>query len=235
MAGPRRLRLDDPPVEVTVRRSAAARRLTLTVPAGGEGPRLTAPPGAREAEIRLFLLRQSDWLRAALERAPEARPVAPGARLPVAGRPLLIEARPGRRRPPAVEADRLVLAGPGAAGPRIAAWLKLRARAALAEAAHRHSAALGAAPGRLTLRDTRGRWGSCNRTGDLSFSWRLAMAPPEVLDYVAAHEAAHLVEMNHGPRFWALVERLRPDWRARRDWLKREGPGLMLWRFTAPD
>ncbi len=233
MAGPRRLRLDDPPVEVTVRRSAAARRITLTVPATGEGPRLTAPKAAREAELRLFLVRQADWLRAALERAPAPRMVAPGAALPVSGRLLTVEARPGPRRPPAIEGERLALSGAGAAGPRIAAWLKMRARAALAEAAHRHAATLGAKPGRLSLRDTKGRWGSCTSRGDLSFSWRLAMAPPEVLDYVAAHEAAHLIEMNHGPRFWALVEKISPDWRRSRDWLKREGAALHLWRFEA--
>ena len=81
------------------------------------------------------------------------------------------------------------------------------------------------------MKDTKGRWGSCSSAGNLNFSWRLAMAPPEVLDYVAVHEAAHLREMNHGSRFWALVETLRPDWRRRRDWLKRHGGELQSYRF----
>jgi hypothetical protein len=84
---------------------------------------------------------------------------------------------------------------------------------------------------RITLRDTRSRWGSCTADGALMYSWRLILAPPSVLDYVAAHEAAHLVEMNHSARFWALVERLCPDWQAERAWLRREGAALQAWRF----
>lgn len=225
------LRQEDLGVEVAIRRSARARRLTLTVPGSGEPPRLTAPPGVPEAELRMFLMRQTDWLRAALARAPAAVLVANGAQIPVAGRPLRIETRPGRRRPPRIEGDALVIDGSGAPGPRVAAWLKERARAALLPIAAEAAEALGARMGRVTLRDQKGRWGSCTARGDLSFSWRLAMAPHGALDYVAAHEAAHLLEMNHGPRFWALVTRLRPDWKRQRDWLKREGSGLHRYRF----
>lgn len=229
------IRLESIDRPVTLRRSARARRITLTAPHDGGPPRLTAPPQASLSEIRMFLLRQEDWLRDALARAPQPVEVRPGARLPVAGRMRLVMTMPGARRPPALDGDRLVLQGgdPTAAGPRIEAWLKERARAELTAIARACAAELGASPGRITLRDTRGRWGSCASSGNLSFSWRLAMAPPETLDYVAAHEAAHLLEMNHGPRFWELVERLRPGWRRQRDWLRREGPGLMLYRFGA--
>lgn len=233
--GSTRLRLDDPETEVVVRRAPRARRLTLTVPQTGGAPRLTAPPSAPEAELRLFLLRHADWLRAALERAPDAIAVHPGAALPVAGRLLTVEAAAGPRRAPWIEADRLILQGRGAAGPRLAAWLKERARAALFPIVETCAAALGAEARSVTLRDQRGRWGSCTTRGDLSFSWRLAMAPHSALDYVAAHEAAHLIEMNHGPRFWALVERLRPAWRREREWLKREGPALHRYRFDDGD
>ena len=85
----------------------------------------------------------------------------------------------------------------------------------------------------VSLRDTRSRWGSCSAQGRLSFSWRLAMAPPEVLDYVAGHEAAHLVEMSHGQRYWEVVERIMPDYRRHRAWLKREGRKLHGFRFEA--
>jgi predicted metal-dependent hydrolase len=91
---------------------------------------------------------------------------------------------------------------------------------------------LGLPFGRVTLRDTRSRWGSCTSAGDLMFSWRLIMAPSAVLDYVVAHEVAHLAEMNHSDRFWAQVERLFPDHAAPRAWLRRNGAGLHAWDFT---
>jgi predicted metal-dependent hydrolase len=92
---------------------------------------------------------------------------------------------------------------------------------------------LGRQAAAVSLRDARSRWGSCSAQGRLSFSWRLAMAPPEVLDYVAGHEAAHLVEMNHGPRYWEAVEKIMPDYRRHRAWLKREGRKLHGFRFEA--
>jgi predicted metal-dependent hydrolase len=90
---------------------------------------------------------------------------------------------------------------------------------------------LGRRFSRLSLRDTRSRWGSCSSRGGLSYSWRLILAPPDVLDYVAAHEVAHLAEMNHSPAFWALVARLCPGYQAPRGWLRREGAGLHRYRF----
>jgi predicted metal-dependent hydrolase len=110
-------------------------------------------------------------------------------------------------------------------------FLKALARDRLAQCVARYTAALDVSHKALTLRDTRSRWGSCTSEGRLMFSWRLAMAEPDVLDYVAAHEVAHLVHMDHSPAFWAVVEKLRPDWREARDWLRREGPGLHAIRF----
>lgn len=173
-----RLRLDDLDIDVSIRRSSRARRLTLTVPQTGAPPRLTAPPGIAEAELRMFLLRQSDWLRAAMARAPAPVAIACGARLPVAGRMVELETRPGRRRAPRLEGGKLVVEGPGAPGPRVAAWLKERARASVLPIAAEAARALGVRHGRISVRDQRGRWGSCTSAGDLSFSWRLAMAPP---------------------------------------------------------
>ena len=88
------------------------------------------------------------------------------------------------------------------------------------------AAALGVHPTGLAIRDPRTRWGSCSSRGTLSFSWRLVLAPPEVLRYVAVHEVCHLVEPNHQPQFWALVERLLPGWREQRTWLRRHGSSL---------
>jgi len=230
---PTELELARPPVRVALRRSTRAQRFTLSVGQADGQVRLTLPARAGLDEARAFLERQTDWLTAAIERSPPPIPLTVGDALPFRGRQVVLTTEPGPRRAPRVQDGRLLVRGPAEEAPaRALAFCKAQARAALAPAAHRYAEAVDRTPTRITLRDTRSRWGSCSSTGALSFSWRLIMAPPEVLDYVAAHEAAHLVEMNHGPRFWALVERLDPDWRDRRDWLRRHGARLQRVRFS---
>ena len=114
---------------------------------------------------------------------------------------------------------------------RIATFLKQAARVHLSGACDTHARALGLSYGRISLRDTRSRWGSCSTQGNLMFSWRLIMAPPQVLDYVAAHEVAHLVEMNHSAAYWAVVARVFPDHKAPRRWLRDQGATLHRYRF----
>jgi predicted metal-dependent hydrolase len=229
------LTLDEPPIRVRLRVTAQARRFTLRIESGGGGAVLTLPPGVPLSEAQLFLRRQSDWLSRALARTPQPVAVGAGTRLPVAGEEVEVCLVDGPRRAPRLEPGRLVLTGQAGSlpGPRVAAFLKARARDALVPAAQRYAGALGRRPRGVALRDTRSRWGSCSAAGRLSFSWRLAMAPPEVMDYVAAHEAAHLVEMNHGARYWEIVERLVPDYGIHRTWLKREGRRLHGFRFGA--
>jgi hypothetical protein len=227
--------LDNPDISVRLRVSRQARRFTLRLEPAGDGAVLTLPPGVPRAEARMFLMRQSDWLVRALARQPGRVVVGDGTSLPVAGDAVEIHMIEGPRRAPRLEDGRLILSGPAArgvpAGPRVAAFLKSRARDALVPAARHYCGLLGRQPAAVTLRDTRSRWGSCTAQGRLSFSWRLAMAPPEVLDYVAAHEAAHLLEMNHGPRYWAVLERIMPDYHPRRAWLKSEGRKLHGFQF----
>lgn len=214
---------------VTPRRSARARRMTLRVGRADGAVSLTLPPGIGAAEARAFVEGHAGWIARQVAAAPAPRRVAVGSTLPVEGRELPVVAGAGR-------AARLVggalAVPPERPGPRTAALLRHMARERLAEAATRHAGLLGRAPGRITLRDTRSRWGSCTGRGDLMFSWRLAMAPPEVLDYVAAHEAAHLEHMDHSPRFWACVGRLMPDYAPRRAWLRREGAALQAVDFS---
>lgn len=219
----------NPPIEVLLRPSARARRLSLRV-SGLDGRVTVSYPRGYPAPRALdFAREKQDWIRQQLSARPEEIPVAPGIALPIEGRVLRVESGTGR----AVRTDADVLWVPGRrAGPAVAAFLKLRARDRLAEAADRHAAALGRNYGRITLRDTRSRWGSCSSRGDLMFSWRLAMAPPDVLNYVAAHEVAHLAHMHHGPDFWAALGALFGDYRAQRAWLRREGATLHRYRFT---
>lgn len=225
--------LEDPPVRVRIIKNARARRFTLRLDSRGDGAVLTVPPGVPHRDSQAFVSRNADWLRRALSKQPDLVFVSDGSVVPVDGMPVRVEVFPGRRRPPVLDGERLILQGAGAEGPRIAAWLKLRARDALQPAAHAYARQLGRHVDRVALRDTRSRWGSCSTRGTLSFSWRLAMAPPAVQNYVAAHEAAHLVEMNHSAAYWAVVERIYPGWQVQRHWLHRHGRDLHRYRFEA--
>lgn len=218
--------------EVGLRRSGRARRLILTLSRATGAAVLTLPPRASLTEARNFAVARTDWLARTRARLPGPAVVQPGARLPVAG--AAVEIRAAAVRSCRMDDGVLLVPDSRAVGPAVAAWLREQAREALATACARHVAALSPGAGGMTgivLRDTRSRWGSCTAQGRLMFSWRLAMAPAGVLDYVAAHEVAHLAQMNHSPAFWAEVGRLMPDWTARRDWLRRNGAALQAWQF----
>jgi predicted metal-dependent hydrolase len=219
-----------PPIEITLRRSARTRRFSLRISRIDGRVTLTLPPRAREAEAMAFARGQEGWIRDALQALPQVGVVGMGTLVPVEGR--LLTLVPGAGRIVRVAGDALSVPGDAArAGVRAGAFLKALARTRLAAASDRYAAMVGCPFTRLTLRDPRSRWGSCTADGALMYSWRLVMAPPDVLDYVAAHEVAHLVEMNHSPAFWGVVARLRPDWQTQRDWLRGQGGALQSYRF----
>ncbi len=220
------------PVDVHLKRSRRTRRFSLRVSRLDGKVTLSIPLRAREADALDFLRGQEGWLRDTMAAMPEAAlaPVRPGATLPVEGRLLTLAVGSGR----AIREDGGTLFVPGdpaLVGARVGAWIKVLARDRLDEASARHAGTLGRRYTRLTLRDTRSRWGSCSPDGALMYSWRLIMAPPSVLDYVAAHEAAHLVQMNHSAAFWELVSQLCPDWKRERQWLHEQGQTLHRYRF----
>ncbi|MGB3554256.1 MAG: M48 family metallopeptidase, partial [Jannaschia sp.] len=170
------------------------------------------------------------WILRNVAAVPAPVVAAVGAFMPLGGRRTAVVEGSGRS---ARFVDGAIAVPDDArAGPRIRALLRTLARTHLTEAVDRHATNLGRRPGRLTLRDTRSRWGSCSSRGDLMFSWRLVMAPPEVLDYVAAHEVAHLAHMDHSARFWTQVEALFPEYAPRRAWLRREGAALHAVDFS---
>lgn len=226
------LSLDGHQVTVAVKRSARARRYTLRLRAAERDAVLTVPKRGSLAEATRFAERHAAWLMARLSRLPPQVEFADGASVPVRGVPHVIEHRPGARGTawietgPAGEA-KLVVAGEAPhVGRRVRDHLVRLARAELAAASARHASAVGRRIARITIRDARSRWGSCSASGRLSFSWRIVMAPPEVIDYLAAHEVAHLVHLDHSPRFWGLVAELCPGHAAARAWLKRHGASL---------
>ena len=216
----------EPPVEVELRRNARARRLTLRVASRDGRVTLTVPRGVSDRAALDFAQSKQDWLARHMAKLPAAAPLKLGDILPIEGQDVRLETE--RIRAPKREGDRLLVPTRYAERPgrAAAAFLKLLARERLAEASDAYSEALGRPYHRMTLRDPRTRWGSCSSAGALMYSWRLAMAPPDVLRYVAAHEVAHLQEMNHSPDFWAVVGRLMPDYARHRDWIKREGAVL---------
>ena len=222
-----------PPVVITLRRSERARRFSLRVSQHDGRVTLSLPTRAREAEAVAFAQAQEGWIRTALSRMPTFEGVGLGATIPVEGR--MVTLQPGSGRRLMMEGDALLVPGhSGQAGPRVAAFLKVMARERLSAASDHYASQLGRRVARITLRDTRSRWGSCTSDGALMYSWRLIMAPPRVLAYVAAHEVAHMVEMNHAPAFWAVVERLFPRWQTERAWLRSHGGALQGLRFDAP-
>jgi len=223
----------EPPVDVTLRRSARARRLSLRVSGLDGRVTLTVPRGVPERTAHSFLTEKEGWLRGHLAARPPRQAVRPGVRIPYRGR--LLAVLPGAGRAVRLGTEGITVPGPDAAfATRLRAFLIAEARTRLQAAAQHHTARLGRPFAGLALRDTRSRWGSCSAAGRLMFSWRLIMAPPEVLDYVAAHEVAHLAEMNHSSAFWAVVTRLCPGHAAPRAWLRAEGPGLHRYDFAAP-
>ncbi|WPZ35736.1 SprT family zinc-dependent metalloprotease [Thalassobaculum sp. OXR-137] len=223
---------DGTEIPVPVRRSARARRMLLRVDPVRGGPELVLPAGAKIDAARTFATKNLGWLRARLAHLPARTAFVSGATVPILGRPHLIRHRPDQRggvwrvEDPDGSVE-LHVSGTAEHLPRrLTDFLKGEARRTVGPRAKLHAEALGRKVGRVTVRDTATRWGSCSSRGDLSFSWRLVLAPEEVLDYVVAHEAAHLVEMNHSDRFWALVELLMPDYKRPRTWLKRHGSKL---------
>ena len=217
-------------VEVKVTRNSRARRYTLRVPQSG-GPVLTLPARGSLREAEAFLNRHRGWLERRLSAQPAATAMADGGLVPVRGVPHRIVHRPEPRLVTRAGIEDgvpvLLVGGETAHLPRrVGDFLRREARKDLEAAVALHAGRLGVRAAAITLRDTRSRWGSCSSRRSLSFSWRLIMAPPEILASLAAHEVAHMREMNHGPRFWRLVEELDPDWERSDKWLKRNGPAL---------
>jgi len=188
-----------------------------------------APSERKLKEAADFARAKLDWIASHLEAQPERVALEDGALIPLRGRPCKLSLEGPGRMATLIDGDPQILALPGAPETlpaRAIRALKKMAKSDLTEAVARHATTLNVTPARLSVKDTRTRWGSCSHQRNLSFSWRLVLAEPFVLDYVAAHEVAHILEMNHSRAFWETVERTYPDWRRARDWLKAHGPAL---------
>ena len=225
--------VDGEMVEVAVRISVRARNYRLSLPHAG-GPVLTVPSHGRWQEAQAFLNRQRAWLGARLQRAAKPVSFTRGAVIPLRGvdHRIVPTGRIRGRVEVAEDSGELTLLVPGEPAHRsrrLMDWLKEQAQIDLEKRVAVHARRLGVDYKSVAMRSQATRWGSCSTTGRLNFNWRLVLAPPFVLDYVAAHEVAHLVEMNHSDAFWATVEQTLPSMNRGRAWLKAHGRQLMVY------
>ncbi|WP_372781865.1 M48 family metallopeptidase [Phenylobacterium sp.] len=228
-------RLEVAGAAVTLRVNRRARRVSLRLDRTRREIVATAPTPRRLSEAAAFARERAVWIAERMAELPDATPVHPGMTIQVFGEPVRLEAGSGRARwTPASggEPARIAAMGEGEGYARaVILMLKKRALAVLTERSETYAAMLGVAPPQVAVADAKGRWGSCRpglRGGPASirYSWRLALAPFAVADYVAAHECAHLLELNHSPRFWAHVRALVGEAKPHRAWLRAEGARL---------
>jgi predicted metal-dependent hydrolase len=224
--------VDDAVYQVRLQRHRNARRYTLRVQAATREIVLTMPPRGNVRDAEAFATKHGAWIVSRLSRLPQPAPFRDGAVVPLHGEPHRIEHRPGERGTVWVElgddgSRTLCVAGetPHVAR-RVRDYLKREAKRELEAVSRGYAEQLGVKVVRVSVRDQASRWGSCSTTGVLSYSWRLILAPPFVLDYLAAHEVAHLVEMNHSRAFWRVVGRICPNMTRAKAWLDAHGADL---------
>ncbi len=188
---------------------------------------LVLPPAYSRIKAQAFLDEKQAWIAAQSQCFPPAIVLESGAVVPVLGRKVVIAHSGSVRGLPRWEEDRLIISGlEEQVALRVKRALIQRLGVFIAEKAAHYAHMLGCSYQRIMLKDTSSRWGSCSSQGSLAFCWKLVFAPPDVLDYVIAHEVAHLIEMNHSARFWWLVARLCPGFTHQRTWLKCHGVTL---------
>ncbi|MEL6748039.1 MAG: SprT family zinc-dependent metalloprotease [Pseudomonadota bacterium] len=229
---------------IALRFVPTARRMTLRVNQAKRTVRLSAPASCSVEQARQFAAQQVGWINDRLGSLAQVVAFQDEAVIPLRGAPRTLRFVGIRGQGPDVQRDdgavtssqvRLLVNDHGGLGAqRLEAWLKEEAKADLRIRVAHHARRLNVAPQRITVRDQSSRWGSCSSKGALSFSWRLILAEPFVLDYVAAHEVAHLREMNHSHRFWALVRETLPDYERAENWLRRHGAGLHRYGAATP-
>lgn len=230
---PESITLGGEEVPVRLRRSASAKRMILRVCELTGDVKLTLPKRTSARAAERFINENSGWLLKTRQAQSLAEQVTHGGSIRFRGREYQLAFTGVSPRRVIVDEMAIQVGGPVDMAPRrLLGWLKEEARGRLEESAAQHAATLGVSYERLGIGDMRSRWGSCSSARTLKFNWRLIMAPDDILDYVAAHEVAHLLEMNHSPRFWAHVMRCCPEFDRQRKWLKsKNGQALFKVRF----
>ncbi len=215
-------------VTVSFKKNTRARRMTLRMERNGAGATMTVPGRVSRTEAAAFALRSTPWIEKQLAKQGPTVSFMDGGEFPLRGVSHRVISTGRLRGLVHHDAEQKSVHVPGQEhlGRRLRDWLKAQALADITRASENYATAMGVKFRRISMRDQKSRWGSCSAGGDLSYSWRLIFAPDFVLDYVAAHEVAHLREMNHGPRFWRLVLTHCPRTRDAKTWLKQHGAEL---------
>ena len=218
-------------VPLKIRRNAQAKRMTLRIDRTSGDIKVTIPKRVREKAVMQFLNAHTDWIRNERSKL-DLELIREGVQLPYLGKEHTISFT-GTAPRTVMCADSIInVGGPvDMAAGRLEKWFRQQAKDKLEIACRRYAEQLDVAYSRISIGDMKSRWGSCSSSGTLRFNWRLVLAPSQVLDYVAAHEVSHLLEMNHSERFWGHVARCMPDFDIQRKWLKNEGSGLFSYQF----
>jgi predicted metal-dependent hydrolase len=227
----------DGPITVRLIVNPRARRIAVRIDPTKREAVAIAPSSRQANKAAAFAAERAVWIAHQLAQLPEAAPFAPGATVPLRGVEYRLKRVDGRV-PPTLEKGplpRLIIGAPDADifAMRVKRFLMAEAKADFTRRVAAHAAILRVAPAGVQIKDTRSRWGSCTADGILAFSWRVILAPPYVLDYLAAHEVAHLIEMNHSAKFWALVRKCCPDYVKGRNWLRNSGQTLHAYGAAA--
>lgn len=226
------LQVGEEMLPLVIRRHQRAKRICLRYNPTSHAISLTLPRHTRVTDGLIFLMQKSGWLVETLRDMPSKKQIKPGVVIPLLGKRVRIKHDADLKRDWVIRDDVLYVSGQRSEFPeRVTAALRSIASTTLAGIAERDAACIGRRLSRVSVRDTRSRWGSCSSTARLSFSYRLIFAPKEVMEYVVAHEVAHLRHMNHSNGFWNVVGFLCPDYEAAKDWLKLHGKDL--YRFNA--
>jgi len=219
-------------VPVVIRHNYRARNLIMRVESGrvaGDPDKVavTLPRQTSVEQALRFVVSRADWVVASLARIPQRITICDGARIPYLGHEMPIRHDPQARRGVWCDDDGIHVSGqPEFLARRVTDWLKREARREITTRVADKAEMIGRPAGQISIRDTRSRWGSCAANGNLSFSWRLVLAPEFVLDYVITHEVCHIVEHNHGENFWRLVSQISPDLKQAKKWLQQNGERL---------
>ncbi len=219
-------------VPVALRHNPSARRMILRVEGGrsADDPdkiAVTLPKRASVREALQFVESKAEWIEDSLANLPQRIAIADGVVIPFLGMDMRIHHHPDARRGVWRDETGIHASGDIEFLPRrVTDWIKREARREITLRVADKTTRLGHQAGRISIRDTRSRWGSCASNGNLSFSWRLILAPEFVFDYVIAHEVSHIAEHNHGANFWRLVDGLTSDMAGAKRWLRHNGERL---------
>ena len=214
-------------IPVKLRKSPLAKRVSIRIRQGNVT--LVVPKRASMSRAVKFLNSKEEWVRTTLQKQPQKIALSIGSEIPVLGTLHKVEYAGMCGKSGVVDGKIIICGDEKLAAKKIKKVLSEFVKAEITEAANQKSAQINKKFSKISIRETSSRWGSCARSGNLSFSWRIVFAPREVMEYLVSHEVAHLAEMNHSKRFWAVVESLCPRYKILRAWLAKNGSKLHLY------